>query len=106
MLKITEYADRLISDLDNVDYLEKIKAQQINWIGKSYGAEIDFPVKDTDKIIKIFTSRADTIFGATYMVLSPEHPLVEELSGMITNYEEVKEYRDRAANKSILRELK
>ncbi len=100
MLKITEYADRLISDLDNVDYLEKIKAQQINWIGKSYGAEIDFPVKDTDKIIKIFTSRADTIFGATYMVLSPEHPLVEELSGMITNYEEVKEYRDRAANKS------
>lgn len=80
MLKITAYADRLIKDLDTVDYLEKIKTQQINWIGRSEGANVDFSVHGTDERITVFTTRPDTLFGATYMVLSPEHPLVRKIT--------------------------
>ena len=79
MLKITKYADRLIKDLDKVDYLEKIKTQQINWIGRSEGAEVDFKIENLAKKITIFTTRIDTIFGVTAVVLAPENPLVSEI---------------------------
>ncbi len=79
MLKITAYADRLIDDLETVDYLEKIKTQQINWIGRSEGAEVDFKIKGTDKSARVFTTRPDTLFGATFLVLAPDHPLVGEI---------------------------
>jgi leucyl-tRNA synthetase len=78
--KITEYADRLVEDLDGIDWPESIKTMQRNWIGRSKGAEIDFPVDGRDEKIKVFTTRPDTIFGATFMVLAPEHPLVGKLT--------------------------
>lgn len=78
--KITEYADRLSNDLDNVNWTDSIKSMQRNWIGKSQGAEVDFALDGSDKIIKVFTTRPDTIFGATFMVLAPEHPLVKEIT--------------------------
>ena len=100
MLKITEYAQRLIDDLESVDYLDKIKAQQINWIGRSEGAHVLFPLLGTDKQLKVYTTRPDTLFGATYMVVSPEHPIVRELADRITNMDEVDAYRTAAAKKS------
>ena len=99
MLKITEYAQRLIDDLDEVDYLEKIKTQQKNWIGRSEGAEVTFKLSSGDPLV-VYTTRADTLFGATYVVLSPEHPLVEKLKDQITNYSAVEEYKAAAARKS------
>ena len=102
MLKITEYADRLIDDLKDVDYLDRIKSQQINWIGRSYGAEINFPLKEVDEKITVFTTRADTIFGATYMVISVDHPLIEKYSDQIKNIEEIRSYRQEVAKKSEL----
>ena len=102
MLKITEYADRLIDDLKDVDYLDRIKSQQINWIGRSYGAEIKFSLKEVDEKITVFTTRADTIFGATYMVISVDHPLIEKYSDKITNIEEIRNYRSEVAKKSEL----
>ena len=102
MLKITEYADRLIDDLKDVDYLDRIKSQQINWIGRSYGAEIKFPLKEVDKKITVFTTRADTIFGATYMVISVDHPLIEKYGDQIKNIEEIRSYRQEVAKKSEL----
>jgi leucyl-tRNA synthetase len=106
MLAITKYADRLDSDLDKVDYLEKIKIQQRNWIGKSEGSEIDFKIKNTNEKIKVFTTRADTLFGVTYVVLAPEHPLVEKTiltfdSGVI-NKTEIEKYISEIKNKSEL----
>ena len=92
MLAITKYADRLDKDLDDVNYLEKIKIQQRNWIGKSEGSEIEFPIKDSKEKIKVFTTRADTIFGATYVVLAPEHELVTKLKLHISNIKEVENY--------------
>lgn len=80
MLKITKYADRLLNDLDKLDWPEKVKKMQSDWIGKSYGAEIDFPVDGTDKSIKVYTTRPDTLYGATFMVLSPEHPIVKDIT--------------------------
>jgi len=79
MLKITKYADRLIEDLEKVNFLEKIKAQQLEWIGRSYGVDIDFKIENSDDVISVFTTRADTVFGATAIVLAPEHELVEKL---------------------------
>ncbi len=103
MLRITKYANRLIKDLDTVDYLDKIETQQINWIGKSEGATIEFKVKSQkSKVIEIFTTRPDTLFGCTYMVLSPEHNLIEKLKSEITNYDEIKKYTEKAKNKSDL----
>ena len=99
MLKITEYADRLISDLDQVDFIERVKVQQKNWIGKSHGAEVSFTTTCGDKLL-IFTTRPDTIFGATYMVISPEHPMIEAHKDKLKNYEQIKEYAAAAARKS------
>ena len=103
MLRITAYAQRLIDDLDDVDYIERVKIQQRNWIGRSTGAEVDFKATTGD-IIKVFTTRCDTLFGATYMVLSPEHALVRQWleTGAITNPDAVKKYQAEAAAKSDL----
>ncbi|MEK7190647.1 MAG: class I tRNA ligase family protein, partial [Patescibacteria group bacterium] len=92
MLAITKYADRLDKDLDEVDYLEKIKIQQRNWIGRSGGAEIEFEIFPSPDKVKVFTTRPDTIFGATYVVLAPEHKLVQKLKSQITNWSEVEDY--------------
>ena len=100
MLKITEYAQRLIDDLDDVDYLEKIKTQQRNWIGRSEGAEVKFKIAGTDETLTVYTTRPDTLFGATYMVVAPEHKILEEYANKIENLEEVKEYQRKAALKS------
>lgn len=99
MLKITEYADRLINDLDLVDYPDRVKAQQKNWIGRSTGAEVDFKTT-TDDTLTVYTTRPDTLYGATYMVISPEHPLIEKWSGIISNIDAVREYQAAAARKS------
>ncbi len=98
MLKITEYAERLYDDLDETDFIEKVKIQQRNWIGKSKGAEVKFKITGTDEELVVFTTRADTLFGATYMVLSPEHKVLDSLN--IENRDEVKAYQAEAAKKS------
>ena len=99
MLRITEYAQKLIDGLDEVDYIEKIKLQQKNWIGRSEGAEVDFKLSTGD-VLRVFTTRPDTLFGATYMVMSPEHPLIDEHKAQLKNYDEVLSYRAQAAHKS------
>ena len=99
MLKITEYADRLISDLDGLDYIERVKTQQVNWIGKSHGAEIDFLTTAGEKL-RVYTTRCDTLFGATYMVIAPEHEYVEKWRDLISNYDEIAEYKAASARKS------
>lgn len=100
MLKITEYADKLIDGLNEVDYIEKVKVSQKNWIGRSEGAEVNFQLKNQDEILTIYTTRPDTLFGATYMVISPEHPLIEKYKADIENYKEVVDYREQASKKS------
>ena len=100
MLKITEYAQRLIDDLDDIDFLEKIKAQQINWIGRSEGAEVKFKIAEVDEELLVYTTRPDTLFGATYMVIAPEHSIVEKLKNKITNLNEIEEYKYKASLKS------
>jgi leucyl-tRNA synthetase len=101
VLKITEYAERLLSDLDDLDWPEGIKERQRDWIGRSEGAEADFPVEGSDKALKIFTTRPDTMFGATYMVISPEHPWVDELT-TDGQRKAVENYKTEAAAKSDL----
>ncbi|MDO8579573.1 MAG: class I tRNA ligase family protein, partial [bacterium] len=98
MLAITKYADRLYDDLDTVDYLERIKIQQRNWIGRSEGAELNFAVKDTKEKIQVFTTRPDTLFGVTYVVLAPEHELVSKLKSK--NEREVHAYVESAKKKN------
>ena len=100
MLKITQYAQRLIDDLDQLDYIEKVKIQQRNWIGRSEGAEVTFAIEGFPEGLRVFTTRPDTLFGATYMVVSPEHPIVETLKDKITNIADVRAYQDAAARKS------
>ena len=100
MLGITKYAQRLIDDLDDLDFLEKIKIQQKNWIGRSEGAEVNFKIKDTEDSLLVYTTRPDTIYGATYMVVAPEHELVEKYKDKILNKEEVEEYKKKSALKS------
>ena len=100
MLKITEYADKLIKDLDMVDYIERVKVSQKNWIGKSEGAEVDFKIKDKEDLLTVYTTRPDTLFGVTYMVMSPEHPLIDKYKDEIRNFSEITEYREAAARKS------
>ena len=99
MLKITEYADRLIDDLDLVDYPERVKLQQKNWIGRSYGAEVEFDTTAGDKL-EIYTTRPDTLYGATYMVVSPEHPFIEKWADKLNNIEEIRAYQTASAKKS------
>jgi leucyl-tRNA synthetase len=100
MLAITRYAQKLLDGLDSVDFIDRVKAQQRNWIGRSEGCEVDFRVSGTDRKLRVFTTRPDTLFGATYMVLSPEHPLIQEEAGRISNMGEIREYRENAAKKS------
>ena len=100
MLKITEYADKLINDLDGVDYIEKVKVSQKNWIGRSEGGEVDFSIKDKEDKLRIYTTRPDTLFGATYMVVSPEHPIIDKYKDEIKNYDALMEYREMASRKS------
>lgn len=99
MLKITDYAQRLVDDLDDLDFIDRVKVQQKNWIGRSTGAEVDFGTTLGDKLT-VYTTRPDTLFGATYMVISPEHPLIDKWADRITNMDEVKKYQQAAAHKS------
>ncbi len=100
MLKITDYAEKLLDGLNDVDYMEKIKVSQKNWIGRSTGAEVDFPISGKEDVLKIYTTRADTLFGVTYMVVSPEHPYLDKYKEDIRNWDEIKAYRKQAAMKS------
>ena len=100
MLRITEYAQRLIDDLDDIDFLEKIKLQQKNWIGRSEGAEVNFKIDGTDDTLLIYTTRPDTIYGATYMVVAPEHEIITKHADRIENLDEVQDYKNKAALKS------
>lgn len=100
MLRITEYADRLIDDLDTVDFIDRVKSSQKNWIGRSIGAEVTFKIEGYPEGLRIFTTRPDTLFGATYMVVAPEHPIVNAMADKITNMEAVNAYREQAAHKS------
>ncbi|HNX11003.1 MAG TPA: leucine--tRNA ligase [bacterium] len=103
VLKITDYADRLLADLEKLpDWEENIKEMQRNWIGRSEGVEMDFKIENNDHLITVFTTRVDTIFGCTYVVLAPEHELVEKLKGQITNGEAVVEYQKQVKNKTVL----
>lgn len=100
MLKITEYADKLIDDLDKVDYIDRVKVSQKNWIGRSEGAEVDFKLAGLEDSLRIYTTRPDTLFGATYMVISPEHPMIDKYKEEIKNFDAIVEYRELAAKKS------
>ncbi len=100
MLKITEYADKLIEGLNDVDYIERVKVQQKNWIGRSTGAEVDFSIKGKDEKLRIYTTRCDTLFGVTYMVVSPEHPYLDQFKDEIKNWDEIEAYREQASKKS------
>jgi leucyl-tRNA synthetase len=100
MLKITDYADKLIQGLDTVDYVERVKVSQKNWIGKSTGAEVDFILKGKEDKLTVYTTRPDTLFGVTYMVMSPEHPFIDKYKDEIKNWEDVVAYREMAARKS------
>lgn len=100
MLKITEYADKLLEGLDEVDFPERVKIEQKNWIGKSYGAQIDFKVNETGDDLVVYTTRPDTIFGVTYMAIAPEHPIIDELKDRISNFDEIVKYREEAKRKT------
>lgn len=100
MLKITEYAEKLLEGLKDVDYIERVKVSQQNWIGKSQGAEVDFPIAGKEEKLRVYTTRPDTLFGATYMVVSPEHPILDKYKDEIHNWEEILAYREQAARKS------
>ena len=100
MLKITEYAEKLINDLDDLDFLDKIKTQQKNWIGRSEGAEVIFKIANSEESLKVYTTRPDTLFGATYMVVAPEHDIIKKLEEKIVNIDELKEYQHKASLKS------
>ena len=99
-LRITEYADRLLEGLKDVDYLPNVKLQQENWIGKSTGAFVNFTVKDTEETLRIYTTRPDTLFGVTFMVMAPEHPMLDKYKDMISNFNEVENYRTECAKKT------
>jgi len=100
MLKITEYAEKLLQGLDDVDYVEKISVSQKNWIGRSEGAEVDFAISGKEDKLRVYTTRCDTLFGATYMVVSPEHPILDKYKDDIKNWDAVEAYREQAARKS------
>ena len=100
MLKITDYAEKLIEGLDHVDYIERVKVSQKNWIGKSQGAEVDFSIKGKEDKLRVYTTRCDTLFGVTYMVVSPEHPIIDKYKDELKNWDAIVAYRDEAAKKS------
>ena len=100
MLKITDYAEKLIEGLDHVDYIERVKVSQKNWIGKSQGAEVDFSIKGKEDKLRVYTTRCDTLFGVTYMVVSPEHPIIDKYQDELKNWDAIAAYRDEAAKKS------
>ena len=100
MLKITDYAEKLIEGLDHVDYIERVKVSQKNWIGKSQGAEVDFSIKGKEDKLRVYTTRCDTLFGVTYMVVSPEHPIIDKYKDELKNWDVIAAYRDEAAKKS------
>ena len=100
MLKITEYADKLLEGLEDVDYIERVKVSQKNWIGKSQGAEVDFSIRGKEDKLRVYTTRCDTLFGVTYMVVSPEHPMIDKYKTEITNWDAIASYREAAAKKS------
>ncbi len=100
MLKITNYADKLLDGLKDVDYIERVKVSQKNWIGRSEGAEVDFSIDGKEDKLRVYTTRPDTLFGATYMVVSPEHPMIDKYREEIKNWEAIEEYREMAAKKS------
>ena len=99
-LRITKYADKLLQGLETVDYPENIKQQQINWIGKSTGAFVRFPIAGADESLEIYTTRPDTLFGVTFMVMAPEHPLIDKYAGRITNMDAIRAYREECAKKT------
>ncbi len=100
MLKITDYAEKLLEGLNDVDYIERVKVSQRNWIGKSKGAEVDFPIAGKEEKLRVYTTRCDTLFGATYMVVSPEHPLIDKYKDELKNWDDIQAYREEAAKKS------
>ena len=100
MLKITDYAEKLIEGLYHVDYIERVKVSQKNWIGKSQGAEVDFSIKGKEDKLRVYTTRCDTLFGVTYMVVSPEHPIIDKYKDELKNWDAIAAYRDEAAKKS------
>ena len=100
LLKMSAYADKLLEGLSDTEFLDKVKTAQINWIGKSVGAEVKFPLKDTEDYLKVFTTRCDTLFGVTFMVVSPEHAYLEKYRDQIKNWKEVEEYQEQAKQKS------
>ena len=99
-LRITEYADKLLSGLDEVDYLPQVRQQQVNWIGKSTGAFVNFSIADTDEKLRIYTTRPDTLFGVTFMVIAPEHPMIDKLANRIGNMDAIAKYREDCAKKT------
>ena len=100
MLRMSDYAEELLSGLDKTEFIDRIKTAQINWIGKSIGAEVDFKIKEVDELLKVFTTRCDTLYGVTFMVISPEHKIIEKYKDLITNIDEVKAYQQEAASKT------
>ena len=100
MLKITNYADKLLEGLNDVDYIERVKTSQRNWIGRSEGAEVDFSIAGKEDKLRVYTTRPDTLFGATYMVVSPEHPIIDKYKDEITNWDDIMAYREMASKKS------
>ena len=100
MLRMSDYAEDLLKGLDDTHFADRVKLGQINWIGKSTGAEVDFTVQETGDKLTVYTTRCDTLFGVTFMVLAPEHPVLEKLSSLITNMDEVKKYQEFAKSKS------
>ena len=100
MLRITAYAQKLLDGLEHVDFIDRVKTQQRNWIGRSEGAEVDFQLTPVPEKLRVYTTRPDTLFGATYMVISPEHPLIDKYKDQITNYDALLAYREAAAKKS------
>ena len=99
-LRITEYADKLLEGLNDVDYPENVKQQQINWIGKSKGAFVNFTIDGIDEKLRIYTTRPDTLFGVTFMVIAPEHPIIDKYADRISNMDAIEAYRNECAKKT------
>lgn len=98
--KMSDYAEDLLTGLDDTHFADRIKLGQVNWIGKSTGAEVDFSIKDTSDKLTVYTTRPDTLYGVTFMVISPEHPIIDKMQDKIHNMEEVNKYKEFAKNKT------